>query len=107
MRGRRFQLFGALAVVTLFVACTLNPQPLPPVFDPNDDNNAAPGGSFGGRDSGSRADDEGNSEAATSAPDAGALRDAGDDGEVDAGDDAGDAGDDAGDAGDDSDDALD
>ncbi len=99
MRTRRLQLLAALAVLLAFVACTLNPQPLPPL-DP-ENAASADAGSFGTtRDSGTRTDDEepsAVSDAGASPPDGGAG-DAGDAGD-DAGD-GGDAGDDAGDGGD-------
>ncbi len=93
MRRARLYLIGPFALATtLFVACTLNPQPLPPIFEP-DDEQAAPG--YGAADAGARPDDE-----RPEPPDSGTMFDGGDDdaGDVDAGDDAGDAGD-PGDAG--------
>ena len=62
MRARRLHLLAAVAVVTTFAACTLNPQPLPPV-----DPEATPGGGFGpttdasavSADGGARGEDEG------------------------------------------------
>ncbi len=85
MRRRRTYLLGALAVVTAGVACTLNPQPLPPI----EEGAAAPGGGFATKDSGSRQDDE---PGAVDDAGMGADANAPPDGELDGGADA-DAGD--------------
>ncbi|MBN9165620.1 MAG: hypothetical protein BGO98_19455 [Myxococcales bacterium 68-20] len=95
MRTRRLQLLASLAVVLAFVACTLNPQPLPPL-DPENTATNSDGGSLGSTlDGGSGAP---SSDASMPPADSDAGGDAGGDG-GDASD-AGDAGDDAGDGGD-------
>lgn len=85
MRFRRAYTAAALAALAKLVACTLNPQPLPPI-----DNGAesGEGGAFGSHDAGSKAEGSDSSDAGlTPSYDA----DAGDGGDADA--DAGDAGD--------------
>ncbi len=94
MRVRRLPLLAALATVSAFAACTLNPQPLPPL-DPPESENAAPGGGFGPADGGTRHDDP-----APMPSDAGTDPDADSGPPANEGGDAGDAGGDAGDAGD-------
>ncbi|MBX3197331.1 MAG: hypothetical protein KF894_04165 [Labilithrix sp.] len=94
---RRLYLVGACVVALAFAACTLNPQPLPPIDNEADDSDA--GGSFSPvADGGARGDDdEGPAQDAAAPPGEG---DGGDAGDADAGDaDAGDT-----DAGDDDDD---
>src|SRR4051794_5509127 len=94
MRIRRLRLLAALATLIAFGACTLNPQPLPPL-DPDNRATAADGGSFGHVDGGVGEKDS---------PDAGvsALHDAAPPpaDPVDSGTDAADGGADAADAGD-------
>ncbi len=89
---RRGWLLGVAATTTaLVVACTLNPQPLPPELSADGEN--ADGGSFGAADGAAN-------EPASSHEDAGVRRDASPSDPNDAGDDAGDASADA-DAGED------
>ena len=88
MRTRRLLLLVSLGTVTAFAACTLNPQPLPPL-DPNANATAEDvdgGSSFGGSDA-SRTDPNApqNDAGLTTPP-------PNDEGGADAGD-AGDAGD--------------
>jgi hypothetical protein len=92
----KLALLAALGVAGAFVACTLNPQPLPP-----DDERSSfgPGDASGSSDSGSFTNDPlspPNQDAGAPAPNNG---DGGTGGDGDGGD-AGDAGPDGGDAGD-------
>lgn len=53
MRVRKLGILAALAAAGAFVACTLNPQPLPPddersTFSPGDAGSNADGGTFNG-----------------------------------------------------------
>lgn len=53
MGVRKLGIFAALAAAGAFVACTLNPQPLPPddersTFSPGDAGSNADGGTFNG-----------------------------------------------------------
>ena len=93
MDVRRLALLAALTVVATFAACTLNPQPLPPLDPPEDNQAEAPTGNFGGADGGSRGDDAPWSDAGEVPLDSGAADSDADSGGgvVDAGDDAGDA----------------
>ncbi|MBX3215673.1 MAG: hypothetical protein KF850_26785 [Labilithrix sp.] len=93
---RRLYLVTACTVVLGFAACTLNPQPLPPIDNDAEDNDA---GSFSPvADAGARGDDDdGTAQDAAAPPGEGDGGDAGDTDAGDAGDgDAGytDAGDD-------------
>jgi len=95
MDVRRLALLGALTVVATFAACTLNPQPLPPLAPPEDNQAEAPAGDFGAADAGTRGDDAPSSDAGEVPLDSGRPDSDADSGGgvVDAGDDAGDAGD--------------
>ena len=94
MHRRKLALFAALSVASAFVACTLNPQPLPP-------SELSPGAdaSRGTADAGSF---NGNEDPLVPAADAGAPVPMDGDG-GDGGSDGGDGGSDGGDAGADAD----
>jgi hypothetical protein len=87
--ARRLGLVAALGAVTAFVACDLNPQPLPPFVPENSATGSSDAGSGFGRKDGSSNGDPAPSQDGGTFPE---TDDGGDAGPDDAGD-AGDAGD--------------
>lgn len=92
MRARRWLVLASVSVTGAFVACTLNPQPLPPVDNmASNGSGEAGGGSF--RGDGEAAEPTDNPPPKT--PDGGTGAADGDGGDAGGGGDAGDASDDA------------